>query len=72
MNNKSLKLNINLDVPAGAQANKTLNKFIAAIGLSLTTVLTDQLDVSKPLVATIIAAAIIILVVVNKSVIIKK
>lgn len=72
MNNKGLKFNINLDVPAGAQANKILNKFIAAIGLSLTTVLTDQLDISKPLVTTIIAVVIITLVIINKTVIVKK
>lgn len=64
MANKDIKLNIKLDMPAEQQNNGFLNKLVLALGLSLSTTLTNNLDFNNLtiivcLVSIIIAIAFI-------------
>ncbi|MFW0862686.1 MAG: hypothetical protein ACKKL6_03840 [Candidatus Komeilibacteria bacterium] len=63
MPNKDIKLNIKLDTPASSQDYSLLNKVFIAIGLSLSTTVTDSLNMSNPftvigLIAVIVMIAI--------------
>jgi len=69
MPNKDIKLNIKLDTPASSQDNNLLNKVIIAIGLSLSTTVTDSLNMSNPfIIASLIAVVVIIAILTHKKV----
>jgi len=61
MTNKDIKLNIKLDTPAISQDNSLLNKLFIALGLSLSTSLTDSLDFNSPII--IISLLIVMIVI---------
>jgi hypothetical protein len=66
MKDKNLKFNIRLEIPTGLKANKTLNKFIAAAGLSLTTILSDRTDFGGWLLLGLVAVVALVLALLEK------
>lgn len=69
MSNKDIKLNIKLDSPVSSQDYSLLNKVFIALGLSLSTTITDSLNMSNPFtVIGLILAVVIIAIATHKKV----